>query len=177
MPVVGLVAMLHAAVPPAAPSSNKACEDASPDCRYWAHSQNECTTNSIWMDLHCPSACGACLGPCADADPSCTAWAAAGECDANSRYMIERCPASCDLCPKLDDDALQCDGCLALQEAIWRALQPLHASDGLERPSAAMGALIPRDSVRRAVADACVSHEWVSLGMSYAYHAYCESTL
>ena len=30
------------------------------------------------------------------------------------------------------------------------------------------------EEVRRAVTDACISHEWVSLGVSFPHHAQCE---
>ena len=165
---------------PLAPSSPAStCTDAAADCRYWAHSQNECTTNSAWMDLRCPNACGACLGECGDSDPSCKEWAEEGECDKNSRFMIERCPGSCDLCPRLDGGALQCDSCLALQEAIWRSLQPLPPSENIHvqhRHRSGVRELSVAD-VRRAVADACVSHEWVSLGVGLPYHTVCETVI
>ena len=153
---------------PLAPSSSTACVDSDTQCRYWAHSRNECTTNADWMDLHCPAACGACLGQCEDQHPTCAAFALEGECDANPRFMVEKCPASCDLCPRLDGAALQCDACIAIQESIWRSLQPINEPNR---------EWLSHADVRRAVSDACVSHEWVSLGTRYQYHAACEATV
>lgn len=154
-----------------------ACVDTESDCRWWAHTQRECTENAHWMDIKCENACGKCLGECIDGDPLCKDWADKGECDQNARFMVERCPSSCDLCPRLDGGALECDSCIAMQEAIWSALQPLEhaAADDVQL---GWRAETHRDvvpaAVRRAVADVCVAHEWMMLGVSRPYHATCE---
>ncbi len=157
------------------------CVDAERDCRYWAHS-GECRHNWDWMSTRCPLSCGVCLGDCSDVDAACSDWAAAGECESNERYMLERCPASCDLCPTLTGGALECDACVALQEALWRNLahRAEHATGGGGGGggggSGKAGTISPV-TMRRAVSDICIAHEWLSLEASGAYASWCELTI
>lgn len=140
----------------------------------------------MWMDLQCPNACGACLGECDDLKDECPGWAAKGECDTNPRFMVEQCPASCDLCPRLQGEALECDSCILMQEAIWRALQPIDR-DIEEDPHKSVAEhrlhkrrksdVIEKADVRRAVGDVCFSHEWLSRSPRRPYHTSCETTV
>ena len=151
------------------------------DCRWWAHTQRECTTNARWMDYTCPSACGACLGGCEDIDKSCRDWAEKGECDQNARFMIDTCPSSCDLCPRLRGAGLECDTCLAVVEAIWTALQPqAHLNTDFDvHVGSRMGTvrLLDRDEVRHRIAFLCDSYEWVSEAHSHPHQKLCEEII
>lgn len=120
----------------------------------------------------CPSACGACLGACHDADSDmCSEWSASGECVTNERFMLERCPASCSWCPTFDGKARRCDACFALQEAIWAELQPPPSTTG--QSTTASHPIAPSE-LRRRVGDICNSHSWLVRDMTLTYQAECE---
>ena len=63
------------------------------------------------MAIECPLSCGICTHTCNDTDPSCGAWATAGECEENPDSMLRLCPTSCGLCtPECKDLKEECPG-------------------------------------------------------------------
>lgn len=64
-----------------------------------------------FMAIECPLSCGICTHTCNDTDPSCGAWATAGECEENPDSMLRLCPTSCGLCtPECKDADKECPG-------------------------------------------------------------------
>jgi prolyl 4-hydroxylase len=69
------------------------------------HAQGEKWTGTKWIHAEpfrwkAPSPPPEAAGGCRDKNPTCKAWALAGECKNNAGYMAESCPKSCKVCKK-----------------------------------------------------------------------------
>ncbi|CAI5445794.1 unnamed protein product [Caenorhabditis angaria] len=87
--------------PAATPQSN--CYNEDPCCAQWSR-QNECRTNTAYMNRYCRKSCGFCTNPsdnqrgCHDRHLSCGFWRSQNFCTRRRQWMAENCQASCGWC-------------------------------------------------------------------------------
>jgi prolyl 4-hydroxylase len=72
--------------------------------------QGEKWTGTKWIHAepfrwHPPSPPPMSLLGCVDQNPTCKAWALAGECTKNAGYMADACKKSCKLCKKAPESS------------------------------------------------------------------------
>ncbi|CAO4371516.1 unnamed protein product [Caenorhabditis nigoni] len=86
--------------PAATPQSN--CYNEDPCCNQWSR-QNECRTNTVYMNRYCRKSCGLCQSNdnqrgCHDRHVSCAYWRGQQFCSRRRQWMAENCQASCGWC-------------------------------------------------------------------------------
>ncbi|CAB3403535.1 unnamed protein product [Caenorhabditis bovis] len=94
---------------PAATSAT--CYNEDPCCAQWAR-QNECRTNTAYMNRYCRKSCGQCVSAdtqrgCHDRHVSCAYWKNQQFCTRRRQWMAENCQASCGWCAMSEQQLCQ----------------------------------------------------------------------